>query len=829
MTPRRWLLLALAAAAVLILAGRAVARAYVDYEWFAALGAAQVWRTRAMAIAVLRLASGAAAAAFVFANLYAVRRSVVSLVLPRRVANLEIPQEVSGRWLLAAVIGLSLLFGALLSLPQDDWTSFLLARGGVPFGESDPYFNQDLGFFVYWLPFETALHTWTLISILIVAAIVLFLYALTPSLRWDRGTLYVSAYVRRHIMVLAGVLLLMLAWSYRLDMYTLLLDGSGVDGTFTWVDHVVGIPGSLILAIATLGTAIVVVIFGWRGQLRVAGAAIVAVLLLSIVVRQGAPWFATRNVKDQAVRERPYEATRAGYTRRAFALDRVAADDSANGVTFASLADAGRSVSSWDGAALVHAAEGARPVDVRLGEIGWRATPAGLEALVPEHPLRPAGSSTEGVPWKLARVLAWTADERGAPMRVDENGAPTNDDASLGIPLVHDSASGFVVVDDTAGRIPGARLDSWSARLAHAWSFQRPMLLGADLPAHAKLVMRRDLRGRVATLLPFFAQSSSVTPLVVADSLLWVVDLYSASGYYPLSRGEMIAGDHRAYWHHAATAVVVAATGRIAVVPDSTLDPMATTWVRRFPELFTTWRALPAGTRAALPPAMDELRAQALALGRYGTRANSDVPRHRPTADGADAMLAGPDVPYVTPDGRATAVALPLLTDRGEDVRGALVGVGGERRRTVWLASAGDTARWSLVLDRLRTAEGTPAPGDAPVLRGPVRLVPTTDSRGTFVQSVYAWHAAGGATLQRVAALADDSPRAGATFGELAGATISTATGARSAPMPSGDLQTQVRALYKAMRDALRRGDWAAFGQAFDALGRIVPPTDRKP
>ena len=827
MTPRRWLLLALAAAAVLILAGRAVARAYVDYEWFASLGAAELWRTRAMAVAVLRVASGLAAGAFVFANLYAVRRSVVSLVLPRRVANLEIPQEVSGRWLLAAVIALSLVFGALLSLPQDDWTSFLLARGGVPFGESDPYFNQDLGFFVYWLPFETALHTWTLISILIVAAIVLFLYALTPSLRWDRGTLYVSAYVRRHVMVLAGVLLLMLAWSYRLDMYTLLLQGSGTDGAFTYVDHVVGIPGSLVLAIATLGTALVVVIFGWRGQLRVAGAAIVAVLVLSLVVRQGAPWFATRGVADPALRERPYAATRAGYTRRAFALDHVVVDDSGRGVAFAALGDAARSASSWDAAALVHAAEGARPVDVRLGEIGWRATRFGLEALVPEHPLRPAGSTTEGVPWKLARVLAWTADDRGAPVRVDESGAPTSDDASLGIPLVHDSAAGYVVVDDTTDRIPGASLGSWSDRLAHAWSFQRPALLSGDLPPHAKLVMRRDLRGRVETLLPFFAQSSAITPLVVADSLLWVIDLYSASGYYPLSRDEMIAGDHRSYWHHAATAVVVAATGRVAVVPDSTLDPMATTWVRRFPELFTTWRALPLGTRAALPPAIDELRAQALALARYGTRANSDVPRHRPTADGADPLASGPDVPFVTADGSATAVALPLVTDRTDDVRGALVGVGGERRRTVWLAAAGDSARWSLVLDRLRAGEGTLVPAEAPVMRGPVRLVPMTDGRGAFVQSAYAWHAAGGATLQRVAALAGDSVRTGATFGELAGAAAGSGAGARSAPLPAGDLPTQVRALYQAMRDALRRGDWVAFGQAFDALGRIAPA--RKP
>lgn len=825
MTPRRWLLLALAAAAVLLLAGRAVARAYVDYQWFASLGAADVWRARAVAIATLRLVSGAAAALFVFANLYAVRRSVVSLVLPRRIANLEIPQEVSGRWLLAAVLALSILFGAILSLPQDDWSGWLLARRGAPFNESDPYFGADLGFFIYWLPFETALHMWTLISILIVAAIVLFLYALTPSLRWDRGTLYVSAYVRRHVMVLAGVLLLMLAWSYRLDMYSLLLDGSGPDGAFTYVDHVVGIPGSLVLALATLGAALVVVWSGWTGQLRVAGGAIVAVLLLSLVVRQIVPWVATRNAKDPELRERPYDATRAGYTRRAFALDRIVEGGADSSVSFTTLADAAHAVSSWDVAALVHAFEGTRPVDVRPGEIAWRATPAGLVAIVPEHPLQRGREGEAEAPWKLARVLAWTADDHGAPVRVDEAGAPATDDASLGVPLVHDSATGYVIVDDSAGRIPAAPLTHWTDRLAHAWSFQHPALLSADLPQHAALVMRRDVRGRLATLMPFFTQGSTVIPLVVGDSLLWAVDLYSASAYYPLSRSEVIAGDRRTYWHHAATALVIAATGRVAVVPDSVLDPIATTWVHRFPELFGGWRSLPRGARAALPPAMDELRAQALALARYGTRVNSDIPRQRPTSDGADAAVVGPDVPYVTPDGHATAVALPLVTERAEALRGALVSVGGEERRTVLLNLPGDSARWAPMLERLRGGNGNGATGESSDLRGPVRLVPLASGHGAFVQSAYAWRAAGGATLQRVSAMVGDSVHSGPTFGELAGALAATPPPATA--VPTGDFHAQVEALYRAMREALRRGDWVAFGRAFDALGRLVPERQR--
>ena len=158
MPKRRWVLLALAGAAVLLLAARAVAQIYVDYEWFEAAGALEVWRARTWSALVMRLLSGLAAGLFVFVNLYAVRHSIVSLDLPRKVANLEIRERVSGRYLMVAVVVISLFLGGVLSLPQDDWTTFSLARSGVLFNESDPYFGGDLGFFVYWLPFEQTLY-----------------------------------------------------------------------------------------------------------------------------------------------------------------------------------------------------------------------------------------------------------------------------------------------------------------------------------------------------------------------------------------------------------------------------------------------------------------------------------------------------------------------------------------------------------------------------------------------------------------------------------------------------------------------------------------------
>jgi len=107
MTSRRWLMVVLGAAAVLLIAGRALAGAYADYLWYESLGAVALWRLRAKQTMLLEAGSALGAGLFAFANLYAVRQSVVQLVFPRRVGDIEIGEEVSGRYLLSATVGLS--------------------------------------------------------------------------------------------------------------------------------------------------------------------------------------------------------------------------------------------------------------------------------------------------------------------------------------------------------------------------------------------------------------------------------------------------------------------------------------------------------------------------------------------------------------------------------------------------------------------------------------------------------------------------------------------------------------------------------------------------
>ena len=341
------------------------------------------------------------------------------------------------------------------------------------------------------------------------------------------------------------------------------------------------------------------------------------------------------------------------------------------------------------------------------------------------------------------------------------------------------------------------------------------------LPSPApKLITRRTVRERVRALAPFFAQGTTITPLWFSDSLVWALELYSTSKTYPLSRRVIVAGNEVSYFQHAATALVNATTGRTLLVADSLPDPVASTWMTRFPRLFARPTSLPMSVRRQMPPARDGARAQAAAFGRFGTRLQTDVARHLPDDEGSDSALADTPPPLIgfpRIGGGTTGYVLPLL-DRGERLRGLFVALGGPTHRSVWLPVGESGPVWSEALDRLRATDTVSA---SLLVRGYVRVIPVAGDV-VLLQPRYDWRGGGAPRLLYVTALASDTVRSANTLLQLAGR-------ARETPPATADFRTRVRQLYEEMRRATAHGDWAAYGRAFDALGALLkePRTPR--
>ena len=89
-----------------------------------------------------------------------------------------------------------------------------------------------------------------------------------------------------------------------------------------------------------------------------------------------------------------------------------------------------------------------------------------------------------------------------------------------------------------------------------------------------------------------------------------------------------------------------------------------------------------------------------------------------------------------------------------------------------------------------------------------------------FVQPLYAWRTDGATLLARGrnARIRSSPRRARSRTHSVRAARQPSAT----SPIGAADFRTQAEQLYATHADALKRGDWVAFGRAYDALGALL-------
>jgi uncharacterized membrane protein (UPF0182 family) len=838
---RGGLMLGLAIAAALLLLGRAVTALLVDHAWFTAMGLPALFWEQVIDTAILQGGAWGLGAIFAFANLHAVRRTIRAVAVPSRVANLEVTAMISGQRLLAVTVVLALVVGGVLAIPLTNWVDLALLRHGLPFGEIEGVLGRDLGFYLYWLPIEETLYLWSLVSVVSMTALVVVLYALTRSLRMEGRRVAASTHVRRHLSVLGAVVLLLLAWSYRLDAFDLLRQGSGPDGLFLKVDHRVSLRMDAVLSFGSAIAALVVFRTGWVGQLRAAFLTLTVILVAALGLRHAAPAAIARTslLGEPATRDLDYLASRALYSRRAFDVEgmRVVHHDSgAVPLTRIERTALPVRLSLWDRATLAAALPATRapetearadvPFDqamIDASPVGWTVVGDRTAAVVVR---RPAGSTED---WRVSAVDATRPTLRDSQIEF----ASTSDDYAGDEPLVGPGLRGARLIDaEDARGVRGASLTSLRSRIAHAWALRDLSLLDADTTAvEPLLVTHRDVRERVERLAPIFVQGNEVLPLVHGGRLYWTLQLYSASDRYPLSQRWQLATGVYSYFRLAATALVEAASGRVRLVAAPRPDAPTRTWIARVPTLFAAPGELPPQLVAQLPPANESAVAQIKTFARYGSRLEGTVIRQLPDS----ALVGGAPPPHWIGDNRARRLAwsVPLL-DGGDQIGGVVTVGGGMARQTWWDSTTIPRQRWRTVTERMQaaldSARGTMPEGtrrEPRIRAGRVTTIMTTT--GPLMVQPLLWTRSEGSTaIARL--VASDGVRLGV------GSTLVEALGRMGdIPMPSvpatgsaaeGPSSDAARRWYVTMRDALRRGEWAKFGAAFDSLGRVLerPP-----
>ena len=119
--------------------------------------------------------------------------------------------HVTGRLLVA---GAAVLLGLLTaSIELSNWEVVLRFLHQVPYGESDPVFGKDIGFYLFSLPAYVALKNWLLLLLFFSAVLAGGVYWVQGDIELDKPPRGLSAAALTHGSVLLGLYFAVKAWS----------------------------------------------------------------------------------------------------------------------------------------------------------------------------------------------------------------------------------------------------------------------------------------------------------------------------------------------------------------------------------------------------------------------------------------------------------------------------------------------------------------------------------------------------------------------------------------------------------------------------------------
>ncbi|WP_433711246.1 UPF0182 family protein [Nocardia sp. CA-084685] len=322
----RVLLVAAIILAALLLLGPRLTDTYTNWLWFGEVGFRNVYltvlRTRILLFIVVALFVGLVVW---LALLLAYRTRPV--FIPVAGPNDPIARyrtTVMSRLKLFG-IGIPLVLGVLSGLvAQSNWVTVQLFLNGDSFGQKDPQFGLDVGFYAFDLPFYRMVLNWLFVAVVIAFFASLVTHYVFGGLRLTgrEGTLTRPA--RIQLAVIAGIFVLLKAIAYWFDRYEL-LSSSRKEPTFTggsYTDINAVLPAKLIL----LSIAVICAIAFFAGivlrDLRVPAMAAALLVLSSVLV--GAVWplvveqFSVR--PNAADKESEYIERNIAATRQAFGI-----------------------------------------------------------------------------------------------------------------------------------------------------------------------------------------------------------------------------------------------------------------------------------------------------------------------------------------------------------------------------------------------------------------------------------------------------------------------------------------------------------------------------
>ncbi|HEV8457020.1 MAG TPA: UPF0182 family protein [Methylomirabilota bacterium] len=649
-----WLLLAFL---VLAFLGQAVPL-YTDWLWFQEVGLSQVFTTRLTLSGWLFLGVFAAVFVFLFANLSVAARTAAPDVLWELEDQLGLPGrailEPLVRRLLVPVVAVIAFFSGMRATAA--WDTVLEYLNRTAFGRVDPLFQRDIGFYVFELPFWRLLYGWATTLVLATVVLAAVVYVLQRSLVLTARGPRLAAGARTHLLGLASLVLLLRAVGFWLDRYDLLYSPRGVVFGASYTDvHAALAVLQLLAVLAVLcaaACALQIVRPGWF--FLVAGLVVLVVVWVFGLGVYPALLQRFRVTPNELEAERPYIQHYIRMTRNAYGLDRVAekefaADENLTAAALERNSVTIKNIRLWDHRPLrvtyeklqeIRTYYKFRDVDVDRYTVNGEYRQVMLsprELSYRDLPSR--GWINERLTYTHGYGLVASPVNRISPEGQPEFFLKDIPPAGSGMPKVTRPAiyygeigNDFVFVRTKSQELDypsgdqnvytryegrgGIPVNSLLRKLIFAIRFgEKNVLLSDDLTVESRVMIYRDIRGRVEQAAPFLRFDQDPYIIITADGrLMWMIDAYTSSDRYPYSSPVRGWGN---YIRNSVKATVDAYDGTLTFYIADPEDPLIRTYAKAFPGMFRPLGDMPKDLQAHIRYPEDLFRIQALMYARF--------------------------------------------------------------------------------------------------------------------------------------------------------------------------------------------------------------------
>nr|WP_308799333.1 UPF0182 family protein [Agromyces protaetiae] len=664
--------------ALLVIAFFVFAGIYADILWYDQVGFLNVFATEWISRIVLFIIGFLAMAVPVFASIQIAYRT--RPVYAKLNSQLDRYQEVFEPLRRLAMYGIPAILGIFAGVATGTrWELALTWLNRTPFGQTDPQFGFDVGFYVFELPFYRSVIGFASAVVLLSAILVVATNYLYGAIRVSGREVVISKSARIQIAVTAGIYLLLQAVSIWFDQYaTVTEQGSLITGAaYTDVNAV--IPGRGILAAIAAGVAILFIVTAIIGRWRLPLVGTALLVISSLIIGSLYPWVIQRFQVDPSERalEAPYIQRNIDMTRDAYGVADIEeipyeATTTAEPGALREDAETTANIRLMDPAIISPAFRQLQQfrqyyqfpgdLDVDRYEIDGQTQDTivairdvNLEGLgdastwynshiVYTHGyglVAAAGNqrSADGQPVFLQSGIPSTGvlgefeprvyfGENSPPYSIV--GAPEGaDPVELDYPGGEDGAEQTQTTFQGDG---GPKLDNAFKKLIYALKFQSEQIFLSDgVNDESQILYDRNPLDRVRKVAPYLTLDSDAYPSVVDGKIVWIVDAYTMSDQYPYSNkvsmseatadseglAPTLAFDEINYIRNSVKATVDAYDGSVTLYAWDEDDPILQTWQKVFPTSIQSMEEMSGDLMSHVRYPADLFKVQRAVLGRY--------------------------------------------------------------------------------------------------------------------------------------------------------------------------------------------------------------------